>query len=239
MGRLVLPGCPSSATPLTALPSNTVFPLLSLRAGSIRPLGEEGTASAIHKLPVDRPLAVTRLGLAGDQQADRIHHGGPDKALHHYPAEHYPDWRRQFPHRPAFEIGGFGENISTLGLTEDDICLGDTFRMGGAVIQVSQGRSPCRKLNLRFAVPDMVERVSASGRTGWYYRVLVEDTVAPGDSLVRLERPHPDWPLTRLWRVLFSAPPDRAALEALAALPTLSASWRERARERGKAAIRR
>lgn len=218
----------------------TAIPLRSLRTGRIQALGAEGLPSAMDKQPVPGPLAVTRLGLKGDQQADRKHHGGPDKALHHYPAEHYPIWRTELPNRAErFGIGGFGENLSTLGLTEDQVCLGDVYSLGRAIIQVSQGRSPCRKLNLRFDVPDMVERVSASGRTGWYYRVLVEDTVAPDDSLVRLERPHPDWPLTRLWRVLFIEPTDRAGLEALAALPVLSASWRERARERGKAAAHR
>lgn len=214
----------------------TVIPLLSLRTGRIETLGAEALPSAIDKRPVSGRLAVTRLGLEGDQQADRKHHGGADKALHHYPAEHYPAWRVQLPDQAdRFGIGGFGENFSTLGLTEDQVCLGDIYSLGRAIIQVSQGRSPCRKLNLRFDVPDMVERVTASGRTGWYYRVLVEDTVAPGDSLVRLERPHPDWPLTRLWRVLFTDPPDRPALDELAALSVLSVSWRQRARERGKA----
>lgn len=229
MGRLVPPDDPPSASPLTALPSNTVFALLSLRAGSIRPLGEEGLPSAIHKLPIGRPLAVTRLGLAGDQQADRIHHGGPDKALHHYPAEHYPAWREQFPHRPAFELGGFGENLSTLGLTEDDVCLGDIFRLGGAVIQVSQGRSPCRKLNLRFAVPDMLERVRDSGRTGWYYRVLEEGMAGPGDMLIHLDRPLPEWPVARLFRTLFADGAKWAELEELAGLPLLAVGWRARA----------
>lgn len=213
----------------------TAVPLLSLRTGRIEGLGAEALPSAIAKQPVTAALRLTHAGLADDQQADRAHHGGADKALHHYPAEHYPAWRAQLPERAtAFEIGAFGENLSTLGLTEDNVCLGDIYCLGRAVIQVSQGRSPCRKLNLRFALPDMVERVTASGRTGWYYRVLVEDTVAPGDQLLLLERPHPDWPLSRLWRTLFIDAPDRALLEKLAAMPVLGKSWRERAETRGR-----
>lgn len=225
---------------MTALPSNNAFALLSLRSGSIRPLGEEGVPSAIHKLPVDHPLAVTRAGLAGDQQADRIHHGGPDKALHHYPADHYPTWRRQFPGQAAaFEIGGFGENLSTLGLTEEDVCLGDVFRLGGAVLQVSQGRSPCRKLNLRFALPDMAEWVRVSGRTGWYYRVLEEGPAGPGDMLIPLERPLPEWPVAKLFRVLFRDGARREELEELAGLPLLASGWRARATQRLEGPFRR
>lgn len=210
-------------------------PLLSLRVGRVAALGAEALPSAIIKHPVSGPLAVTRTGLAGDEQADRLHHGGIDKALHHYPAEHYPVWRDHLPQRAAaFEIGAFGENLSTLGLTEDTVCLGDIFCLGRAILQVSQGRSPCRKLNLRFDQPDMVEQVTASGRMGWYYRVLVEETVQADDALTLLERPHPDWPLDRLWRVLFTDPPDRPTLDHLAAMPVLSESWRQRARQRGR-----
>lgn len=211
-------------------------PLLSLRIGRVASLGTAGTPSAIAKQAVAGPLAVTRLGLAGDEQADHQHHGGLDKALHHYPAEHYFAWRAELHDRVAiFAIGAFGENLSTRGLTEDTVCLGDTYLLGRAVLQVSQGRSPCHKLNLRFDLPDMVERVTASGRTGWYYRVLAEGTVDPGDSLALLERPHPDWPLARLWRALFLDPPDRETLDQLAKMPVLAASWRARAATRGLA----
>lgn len=217
-----------------------MIPLLSLRTGTIRPLGSEGLPSAIDKQPVGGTLAVSRLGLAGDRQADAAHHGGPDKALHHYPADHYPAWRRQFPGRAAaFEIGGFGENLSTLGLIEEDVCLGDVFRLGGAVIQVSQGRSPCRKLNLRFALPDMAEWVRISGRTGWYYRVLEEGPAGPGDMLIPLERPLPEWPVARLFRALFRDGAAREELEELAGLALLAAGWRARAAQRLETPLRK
>ncbi len=216
--------------PTTNTPS---FQLLSLRVGKIQPFGASSQSSAIAKLPVDRPLTVDGLGLVGDQHADSVHHGGIDKALHHYPAEHYAAWAAELPQQAAlFEIGGFGENLSTRGLTEDNVCLGDIFQVGSATLQVSQGRNPCGKLNHRFGVPDMVRRVQDNGRTGWYYRVLSAGIIAPEDALKLIERPLPAWPLTRLFSVLHAAQPDRHALNELAESSVLAASWREKARQR-------
>jgi MOSC domain-containing protein YiiM len=208
-------------------------PLFALNAGRIRPLGPDRLPSGIDKKPLHGPQMITRTGLAGDEQADRQHHGGPDKALHHYPAEHYDHWRAELPDRAhLFVPGGFGENLSTRGLTEDTVCLGDVWRLGGAILQISQGRQPCRRLALRFEQPDMVQRVQESGRCGWYYRVLEEGPAGPKDVLTLLARPHPDWPIQRLSRVLFAPAPDRATLAALSRVAALSAAWRERAGRR-------
>lgn len=210
-----------------------VTSLLCLNIGRVKTLGQQGLMSGIDKRPVAGPIRLTRMGLAGDDQADRRHHGGPDKALHHYPAEHYECWRGDLPNRATlFVNGAFGENLSTQGLTEATVCLGDVWRLGGALLQVSQGRQPCHRLNLRFDLPDMIERVRATGRTGLYYRVLEEGMAAPGDDLVLLERIHPEWPLTRLTDTLFGRRRDRGALGTLAGLPLLSVSWRERAARR-------
>lgn len=207
--------------------------LLSLRVGGIAPLGPDATPSAIRKRPLTERIRLSQLGLQGDDQADRKHHGGPDKALHHYPAEHYAAWRREIPERAeSFEPGGFGENLSTLGLTEATICLGDIFRLGSALIQVSQGRRPCRKLQLRFSLDDMAARVQASGRTGWYYRVLQAGAVSCEDALFLEQRPYPEWPLERLARVLNGEPVEHAALATLASLEVLAPSWRASAEKR-------
>lgn len=207
--------------------------LLSLRAGGVRPLGPEALPSAIDKRPLLGKTLLGPSGVAGDAQADAAHHGGPHKALHSYPSEHYAAWRRELPERATlFEIGAFGENLSTRGVTEATVCLGDVFALGDAVIEVSQGRQPCVKLNLRFERADMVARVLATGRTGWYCRVLVAGAAGAGDVCTLIERPCPAWPLARVHRVLFGSEVERPALEALSRLSVLAPSWRQRALRR-------
>lgn len=208
--------------------------LRELRVGRAHAFGPNGEPSAIDKQAVATPLWLGPHGLAGDEQGDPRHHGGPEKALHHYAAEHYATWRLELPQRSAacLHPGAFGENVSTLGLTEANVCIGDVFRLGGAIAQVSQARQPCWKLNLRFGLAGMAERVQHSGRTGWYYRVLEAGAVAPGDAFTLIERPCPDWPLARVLHFFFVEPLDRAALEAIAALNALSPSWRDLAARR-------
>jgi MOSC domain-containing protein YiiM len=205
-----------------------------LLSGRARPFGPNGEPSAIDKHCVAAPLRLTAAGLAGDEQADRRHHGGVDKALHHYPAEHYAYWRDASPQvDPArFRVGGFGENVSTLGLAERNVCTGDVFRLGGALIQVSQARQPCWKLDVRFGVANLARRVQDSARTGWYYRVLAAGVVAPGDALALVDRPHPEWPLARLLHHLYADPLNAEALRAIAALAALSPGWRQLAEHR-------
>jgi MOSC domain-containing protein YiiM len=207
--------------------------LLSLRIGRVQVFGPKGQPSAIDKQAVRSQVEVSTLGLVGDEQADTLHHGGIDKALHHYPFEHYKAWNYELPTRAdLFKAGGFGENLCTLGVVEDSVCLGDVFQFGTAIVQVSQGRTPCWKLNHRFGIADMVRRVQDSGRTGWYYRVLAEGSIAPEDELSLIERPYPDWTLARLINVLHHDKPDRTALATLAELTVLASSWREKAEKR-------
>jgi MOSC domain-containing protein YiiM len=208
--------------------------LRELRIGRTRAFGPNGEPSAIDKQAVATPLWLGPDGLVGDEQGDPRHHGGPEKAVHHYAAEHYAAWQTALPQESAacLQPGAFGENVSTLGLTETNVCVGDVFRLGGATVQVSQARQPCWKLNLRFGLPDMAARVQHSGRTGWYYRVLEAGAVAPGDAFTLIERPCPDWPLARMLHFLFVEPLDRAALQAIAALSALSPSWRDLAARR-------
>lgn len=199
--------------------------------GQVAPLGE--TSSGIAKAPVVGPLQLTPLGFEGDAQADTRVHGGPDKAVHHYPFDHYAPWREEVGERPALAApGGFGENLSTVGLDETTVAIGDVFRLGAAVIEVSQGRQPCWKLNLRFDVPDMAQRVQTSGRTGWYYRVLEPGLVAPGDAFLLVDRRSPDWTIHRLWRTLYVDTLNREELAAMAALDHLPEGWRKYARRR-------
>lgn len=184
-----------------------------------------GSRSAIAKQAVAAALAGTE-GLDGDEQGDRRVHGGPDKAIHHYPRDHYATWRREIgAHALLDAAGAFGENISTHGLVEADVCLGDRLRLGAALVEVSQFRQPCWKLSDRFGVADMARRVQDSGRGGWYYRVLEPGEVRAGDDVVLVERQYPDWPLPRLADLFYRRMQERAELEAALALP-LVPSWR-------------
>ena len=209
------------------------FPIGKILVGVVAPLGESGKPSAICKVPTDRCLRVTRRGFDADSQADLKHHGGEEKAIHHYPFDHYRGWRDEVGAVPALEqAGAFGENLSTSGLTEKDVSVGDVFRLGTATLQVSQGRQPCWKLNARFQVEDMAARVQTSGRTGWYYRVLEEGEVLPDAMLERIDRVTPAWTVERVWHALYVGRQDRASLEALASLSTLAEGWRQLARRR-------
>lgn len=202
-----------------------------LLCGTAVTFGPNGEPSAIDKTAVAGPVCLTSTGLAGDQQGDTLHHGGTEKALHHYPAGHYVWWREALP-QGRWQPGGFGENLSTHGWREDDVCIGDVIAWGNARLQVSQPRQPCWKLNVRFGVADMARRVQDSGRTGWYYRVLAGAEVAAGMPLEIIDRPHPAWPLARILHHLYADPLNRDALAALAALPVLAPKMRELAQKR-------
>lgn len=202
-------------------------------AGRVAPLGTRGHVSAIDKRPAPGPWRIGVLGLAGDAQAEKKHHGGPDKALHHYAFDHYAAWREEIGDAPLLRApGAFGENLSTTGWTEETVCLGDVIRFGSALLQVSQGRQPCFKLNLRFDRKDMSRAVQETGRTGWYYRALEEGVAQDGDALELTERPCPDWPLARLTALLYRDTRDRDGLAEMAALPQLAGNWRALAQRR-------
>ncbi|WP_137151705.1 MOSC domain-containing protein [Devosia sp. FKR38] len=204
-----------------------------LLTGSVRPLGAKGAPSGIDKQPVSGPVVLTHHGLTGDAQGDLRVHGGPDKALHHYPFDHYAQWAEALGALPLLSrSGAFGENLSTLGLTEADVAVGDVFALGSAIIEVSQGRQPCWKLNARFEVADMARRVQISGRTGWYYRVLQTGQIAPDDALYRIDRRAPEWSIGRIWQIFYLDPLNRDVLAELAELAPLAEGWRRHARRR-------
>jgi MOSC domain-containing protein YiiM len=204
-----------------------------LLTGSVQPLGPRAVPSGIDKAAVTGRAWLGREGFRGDEQGDRKHHGGPEKAVHHYAFEHYARWREAIgEHDLLTRPGAFGENLSTIGLTEAQIAIGDTFRAGGAVIQVSQGRQPCWRLNLRFGLPDMALRVQTSGRTGWYYRVIQEGFVAAGDDLVLVDRLSPERTIERLWRALYVDTLNVDEFAAMAELAHLPESWRRYASRR-------
>ncbi|MBK1705011.1 MOSC domain-containing protein [Halochromatium glycolicum] len=203
------------------------FTILELRAGRTRPLGDKGHVSAIDKQRTNGLVHVGPEGLEDDEQADRRHHGGRDKALHAYPLTHYPSWAAELPQQAdRFVPGGFGENFVVDGITEQDLCLGDRFQIGPVLVELSQSRQPCWKLNLRFNRPDMARRVQSTGRTGWYFRVLRTGDIQAGCTAELVDRPNPDWPLTRVADLLYQSTNDSEALAEFARLPELPDNWR-------------
>ncbi|QKZ02775.1 MULTISPECIES: MOSC domain-containing protein [Pseudomonas] len=199
--------------------------LEALLIGKAVPFTRDGTHSAIAKQPAGATIAVSTLGLQGDEQGDRRIHGGIDKAVHQYPSEHYASWHSHVGAHPLLQApGAFGENLHTSGMTEDTVCLGDVIGCGSAVLEVSQTRQPCWKLNDRFVVGDMALQMQRTGMTGWYYRVLEEGEMSVGDSFELLTRPYPEWTLRRIISLLYHRSMDRAELVALRMLP-LVPSW--------------
>ncbi|MFN8011270.1 MAG: MOSC domain-containing protein [Holophagaceae bacterium] len=211
--------------------------LVGLRVGRVRALGDAAAAeplrrpwrSAILKEPAPGALRLTRLGLEGDEVADRKHHGGPDQAVLGYASEHYPDWRSEGLDAGP---GAFGENLLFEGLLDSEVCIGDAWRVGGATLQVSHPRQPCGTLARRFGRGDVVARVWATARGGWYFRVLEEGVVAPEGEVVLLDRPNPGWTVARVLKAYWRAAerPDEA--RAAADVPLLTAHWPEKLRAR-------
>jgi len=190
--------------------------------------------SAIGKRPVAGAVRIGWLGLEGDGVADPIHHGGHDKAVHLLPGEHYDWWRGVMGDHPLLDTpGAFGENLSTRGATEAGLCLGDRFTLGTAVLEISQGRMPCFKLNLRFGRRDVLAQAVASGHCGLYLRVIEQGEAQAGDTLTLIERMLPDWPVARVFNLLIGGghKADVAGVAALADMPVLAGNWRERARK--------
>jgi MOSC domain-containing protein YiiM len=158
--------------------------LRSVNVATARFLTDRGrkVRSGIFKEPVGGPVWLSRLSLAGDIQADRRHHGGPDQAIYLYPYEHYAAWLAALG-REDLSPGFFGENFTTEGVLENVTRAGDIFRFGGATLQVTKPRLPCFKLGLRVGSPSFVREFLESGRLGFYLRVLEEGEVAAGDTI--------------------------------------------------------
>jgi len=207
--------------------------LLSVQTGRTAPLGPDSVPSAFVKTSRQGAVAVTRLGLEGDEQADLAVHGGFEKAVYAYSSVHYPQWAAEFPQlADHFTGGAMGENLTVSGLEESRICVGDVHKIGSALLQVCQPRQPCFKFGLRHDNKYLPKAMVRNGFSGWYYRVLEPGEIGAGDSVERLARPHPEWSVARLLRVLYVDRDDRASLEGMAALDALSPGWRKTAAKR-------
>ena len=194
----------------------------------------DGDYSAIAKQPVTGPVRIGWMGLDGDNVADLIHHGGWDKAIHLYPQDHYSWWQDRKPGHPLLNApGAFGENIASRGMTEEEICLGDRFSIGSAIVEVSHGRQPCWKLDHRFGERNVMAAMVKTARSGRYFRVLREGEAEAGTRMQLLDRVLPEWPIARVFRLLIGGghKVEPEAVRALAGMTVLAEVWRERARK--------
>ncbi|KAM3423479.1 hypothetical protein BST61_g907 [Cercospora zeina] len=205
--------------------------VLQLRTGKKQALGP--TQSAINKLQIEGSIFAGKSGLDGDEHVYK-HHGGTERAIHQYDPEHYADWRAEEPPAPAlFDIGGFGENLATTNMNEENVCVGDLYRLGQDVLlQVSEPRNPCYKLNLRFEWPRVLKRVQRTGRVGWNFRVLQTGYVKKGDKISLLERPHPKWSVSHVQRVIKGKAVPLSLIEECSELEVLTDKFRETALHR-------
>ncbi len=181
-------------------------------------------STAFFKTPVAGPGHVGSLGVVGDEQADREHHGGPEKAVLAYSADHYAYWRAHL-NLPDLPYGGFGENLTIHSLTEDSVCIGDTWRAGDVLLQVTQPRQPCWKMSRRWQIADLARQVTANGKSGWYLRVLESGELAAGTAIELIARPHPAWTVARASDLMHVRKADLEEAAELASLPELSAAW--------------
>jgi MOSC domain-containing protein YiiM len=201
--------------------------LVSISVGRPREVEWRGdiVVTSIFKTPVPHRVHARRTNLDGDQQSDLAVHGGPDKAVYVYPAEHYPWWQSELAEELSW--GAFGENFTTRGLLEDRVFIGDRFRIGGAEFEVSQPRMPCYKLGVRFGRADMVKRFHRSGRNGFYFRVTREGEVGAGDAIEPVSRDERRLSVSDVVTLYSAKAPDPALLERAREHPALPEGWRE------------
>jgi MOSC domain-containing protein YiiM len=210
----------------------TVQGIVSVNVGMPKQikLRDRVVLTSIFKSPVEERVPVIRHNIAGDRQSDHRVHGGPYKAVYGYPVEHYRYWSEQLPemHLPH---GMFGENLTTEGLQEEEIYIGDQFRVGSAVLQVTQPRMPCFKLGIRFGRSDIVKRFWQSGRSGFYFSVVAEGDLAAGDRIEMLARGPEEISVADVVR-LYRGDEHRPELLDRALRAPLPGSWKEELRER-------
>lgn len=192
----------------------------------------DGKRSAIGKHPVAGPVPISRLGLAGDLQVNKRHHGGPEMAVHLYPLAHHTFWREQLGDHPLLaDPGAFGSNVAVDDLDETKVRLGERFRLGTAVLEITQPRMPCATIEGRFQRQGMFAAILETGRCGWHYRVIEEGEARAGDDLAAI----PGTGTAHTIRSTFLAiadptcPADSQLLSELADCPALASRWRAKA----------
>ncbi|EJL27903.1 MOSC domain-containing protein [Brevibacillus sp. BC25] len=200
--------------------------IISLNVGKPKQVQYQNkeVSTGIFKSPATKALYLSFLNFEGDGQADLVHHGGKEKAVCVYPYEHYPFWEAELQRELA--IGAFGENLTIRGLVETDVCIGDTFQLGEAIVQVSQPRQPCYKLSVRYGVPEMLVKVQETGYTGFYFRVLKEGLVSHTDGLIRLSCHPRAITVSYANRIMHQEKDNIDGMKKLLEVEELSSNWR-------------
>lgn len=209
-------------------PTEPRLSVLAVNVGLPREIEVNGhrVATAIYKSPVSGHVTLRRLNFDGDRQADLTVHGGPDKAVYAYPSEHYAYWRGELP---GVELiwGNFGENLTITGLRENEVRIGDRYRVGTAELVVTQPRVPCYKLAIRFDRPDMPKRFLRSGRTGFYFAVRREGAVCAGAHIALLARAEHDVTVADITRLYATDRDNPDLLRRAIAVDALPVVWRD------------
>lgn len=185
--------------------------------------------TGIYKKPVQGSVQLHTLGFEGDGQADLKHHGGPDKAVCAYPLEHYSYWEQQLGKK--LEYSAFGENITTTGLLETEVCIGDVYEIGTTLLQVSQPRYPCFKLSQKHGPADLPAQVLDTKYSGFYFRVIREGEISAGDLIVKKEIGAGSATVAHVLHLMQVGLQEEAALAALVDLEPLSAVVRNKFRK--------
>lgn len=195
-----------------------------------RPLASKPWTTGFFKTSTSQIVTIGRDGIEGDGQADLTNHGGPDKAICVYAAEHFSYWR-VFLNNERMDAGGFGENFTTEGLDESQVCIGDRFLIGSAIVEVSQPRQPCWKLARRWDCKALTPEVQSTGKTGWYFRVIQPGVARAGESF-ELVDDGSEWTIAAANRVMYEPDTPLPKVQELISVATLSQSWKEQLTKR-------
>ncbi len=212
--------------------------LISVSVGLPREVAWNGRSvlTSIFKSPVSGSVRVEGLNLDGDRQSDLSVHGGPDKAIYVYPSEHYPFWKNELT-KMDLPDGSFGENLTTAGLLENEVFIGDQFRIGSAEFRVTQPRIPCFKLGIRFGGPDIIKRFLASRRSGFYLAVSKEGELAAGNRIERFGREEHQISVAEINDLYIDHHADAERLRRASELSSLPLGWRQHFQDRTPGAV--
>jgi MOSC domain-containing protein YiiM len=191
--------------------------------------------TGIHKSAVDYSVQVETLSIVGDAQADLVNHGGRDKAVYFYPSEHFPFWA-EILGKSQLHPGGLGENFTLKGVLETDVFIGDTWRVGTALVQITQPRSPCYKLGIKYERPDLVPRFLEATKPGFYASVLREGVVGAGDSMELVSREQDQITVSDVFRLAVGFEPEVKLRSAIGDYDLIPEFWRKKVRAHGPSA---